>query len=106
MAPRTGAVPKTNPRQGDGKPLDAILILIGYISNQPVFCPAHLSAKAMHVLHCLTLRTAAHWRRPMTVRELRANPPVEALGLATLGSVSTVAVALISAVALAVLGGA
>ena len=60
----------------------------------------------MHVLHCLTLRTAARWRRPMTVRELRANPPVETLGLATLGSVSTVAVALNSAVALAVVGGA
>ena len=54
---------------------------------------------------CSTLRTAALWRQPKLAWELRANPAVESLDLATLGSVSTLAVALISAVALAALGG-
>ena len=43
---------------------------------------------------------------PRTVRELRASRLVQTFDRAALGSLSTVAVALVSAVALAVLGGA
>ncbi len=54
---------------------------------------------------CPTGRAAAPWRSPWSLRELRANPLVKPLDLAALGSVSTLAVALVSALALAVLGG-
>ena len=55
---------------------------------------------------CSTLRSAAPWRGALPARALRANPFLESLNVATLGSLSTAAVALISAVALAAMGGA
>jgi hypothetical protein len=55
---------------------------------------------------CSTLRGVAARRRAVPVRLAPAAKFAESFDLATLGSVSTVAVALVSAVALAVLGGA
>ncbi len=55
---------------------------------------------------CSTLRSVAARRRVIRARELSAPAFAEARDLAVLGSVSTVAVALVSALALAVLGGA